>query len=35
VPIIHPVAAGVWSVLKHLRVKQPLKGFDRLLEEFP
>ncbi len=35
VPIIHPVAAGVWSVLKHLRVKQPLKGFGRLLEEFP
>jgi len=35
VPIIHPVAAGVWSVLKHLRVKQPLNGFGRLLEEFP
>jgi maleate isomerase len=35
VPIIHPVAAGVWSVLKHLRVKQRLKGFGRLLEEFP
>jgi maleate isomerase len=35
VPIIHPVAAGVWSVLKHLRVRQPLKGFSRLLEQFP
>jgi len=35
VPIIHPVAAGVWSVLKHLRVRHPTKGFGRLLEQFP
>jgi len=35
VPIIHPVAAGVWSVLRHLRVRRPLKGFGRLLEQFP
>ena len=35
VPVIHPVAAGVWSVLKHLRVRQPLDGHGRLLEQFP
>jgi maleate cis-trans isomerase len=35
VPIIHPVAAGVWSVLKRLRVRHPIKGFGRLLEQFP
>jgi hypothetical protein len=29
------VLCGVWSVLKHLRVEQPLKGFGRPLEEFP
>jgi hypothetical protein len=34
-PYVHPVAAGVWSVLKHLRVRHPLKGFGRLLERFP
>ena len=35
VPIIHPVAAGVWSVLKHLCVRHPIRGFGRLLEQFP
>ena len=35
VPIIHPVAAGVWSVLKHLGVRHPIKGSGRLLELFP
>lgn len=35
VPIVHPVAASVWSVLKHLRVRQPLGGHGRLLEQFP
>jgi maleate cis-trans isomerase len=35
VPIIHPVAAGVWSVLKHLHIKSPLRGHGRLLEQFP
>jgi maleate cis-trans isomerase len=35
VPIIHPVAAGVWSVLKHFCVRHPIKGFGRLLEQFP
>lgn len=35
VPIIHPVAAGVWSVLKHLHIKHSVSGFGRLLEQFP
>jgi len=35
VPIIHPVAAGIWSVLKHLGVPHPIKGSGRLLEQFP
>jgi maleate cis-trans isomerase len=35
VPIIHPVAAGVWSVLKHLGVRHSIEGRSRLLQEFP
>jgi len=35
VPIIHPVAAGVWSTLKHLNIRHPLNGFSRLLKQFP
>ncbi|HEU4640364.1 MAG TPA: hypothetical protein VFS84_16035, partial [Candidatus Binatia bacterium] len=35
VPVIHPVAARVWYVQKLLRVKNPLKGASRLLEELP
>jgi maleate cis-trans isomerase len=34
-PIIHPIAAGVWSVLKHLGVRHPMEGSGRLLELFP
>jgi maleate cis-trans isomerase len=35
VPIIHPVAAGVWSVLKRLGVRHAIHGRTRLLEQFP
>ena len=35
VPVVHPVAARVWYVQKLLRVKNPLKGASRLLEELP
>lgn len=35
VPVIHPVAAGVWSTLKHLSVKHSITGYGRLLELFP
>jgi maleate isomerase len=35
VPVVHPVPARVWSVEKRLHVRQPVKGFGRLLEEMP
>jgi maleate isomerase len=35
VPVIHPVPARVWAVEKRLHVRQPMKGFGRLLEEMP
>ena len=35
VPVVHPVPARVWSVQKRLHVRQPVKGFGRLLEEMP
>ena len=35
VPVVHPVPARVWSIQKRLHVRQPTKGFGRLLEEMP
>jgi maleate isomerase len=35
VPVIHPVPARVWSVQKRLHVRQPVRGFGRLLIEMP
>jgi maleate cis-trans isomerase len=35
VPVVHPVPARVWSVEKRLHVRQPVKGFGRLLQEMP
>jgi maleate isomerase len=35
VPVIHPVPARVWAVQKRLHVRQPVKGFGRLLEQMP
>jgi maleate isomerase len=35
VPVIHPVPARVWSIQKRLHVRQPVKGYGRLLEEMP
>ena len=35
VPVVHPVAARVWYVQKKLRVRNPIKGASRLLEELP
>jgi maleate cis-trans isomerase len=35
VPVVHPVAARVWLVQKKLRVRNPIKGASRLLEEMP
>lgn len=35
VPVIHAVPARVWAVEKRLHVRQPVKGFGKLLEEMP
>jgi maleate cis-trans isomerase len=35
VPVIHPVPARVWALQKRLHVRQPVRGFGRLLEEMP
>jgi len=35
VPVVHPVPARVWAVQKRLYVRQPVKGYGRLLEEMP
>jgi maleate cis-trans isomerase len=35
VPVVHPVAARVWYVQKKLKVRNPLRGASRLLEELP
>jgi maleate isomerase len=35
VPVVHAVPARVWAVEKRLRVRQPVKGFGRLLEQMP
>ena len=35
VPVVHPVAARAWYVQKLLRVRSPIKGASRLLEELP
>jgi maleate cis-trans isomerase len=35
VPVVHAVPARVWSVQKRLRVRQPVRGFGKLLEEMP
>ena len=35
IPVVHPVPARVWAVQKRLFVRQPVKGYGRLLEEMP
>jgi len=35
VPVLHPVPARVWAVQQHFRVRQPVRGFGRLLAEMP
>jgi maleate cis-trans isomerase len=35
VPVVHPVAARLWCVQKKLRIKNPITGASRLLEELP
>ena len=35
VPVVHPVPARVWAVQKRLHVRQPVKGYGKLLEQMP
>lgn len=35
VPVVHPVPARVWAVQKRLRLRQPRRGYGRLLAEMP
>lgn len=35
IPVVHAVTARIWEVQKLLHVRQPLKGFGRLLYELP
>ena len=35
VPVIHPVPARAWSLQKRLHVRQPVRGYGKLLEEMP
>jgi maleate isomerase len=35
VPVVHPVPARVWAVEKRLHVRQPVRGYGRLLESMP
>lgn len=35
VPVVHPVPARVWAIQNRLHVRQPAKGYGRLLEEMP
>jgi len=35
IPVLHPVAARVWYVQKQLRVREPVMGAGRILEEMP
>jgi len=35
VPVVHPIPARIWAIQKRLYVRQPVKGYGRLLEEMP
>jgi maleate isomerase len=35
VPVVHPVTARAWEIQKRLQVRQPVRGFGRLLEALP
>ena len=35
VPVIHPSPAKAWEVMRRLHVRQPMKGYGRLLAEMP
>ena len=35
VPVIHAIPAQCWDIQRHLHVRQPVKGFGRLVAEMP
>jgi maleate isomerase len=35
VPVIHAIPAQCWDIQRHLNVRQPIKGFGRLIAEMP
>lgn len=35
VPVVHAIPARVWAIQKRLHVRQPVKGYGRLLETMP
>jgi len=35
VPVVHAVPAQCWDIQRHLHVRQPVKGFGRLMAEVP
>jgi maleate cis-trans isomerase len=35
VPVVQPIAARSWEIQRRLRIRQPVKGYGRLLETLP
>src|SRR5260370_37718753 len=35
VPVVQPIAARIWEILRRLHVRQPIKGYGSLLETLP
>jgi maleate cis-trans isomerase len=35
VPVVHAIPAQCWDIQRHLHVRQPVKGFGRLVAEMP
>jgi maleate cis-trans isomerase len=35
VPLVQPIAARIWEIEKRLNVREPIKGYGRLLETLP
>jgi maleate cis-trans isomerase len=35
VPVVQPIAARVWEIQRRLHIRQPIKGYGRLLETLP
>jgi maleate cis-trans isomerase len=35
VPVVYALAAKLWQVEKQFHVREPIKGYGRLLEELP